>query len=196
MSELIVVRHGETEWSVSGQHTGTTDIPLTARGEQQARHLLDDLGERDFAAVLVSPRQRARRTAELAGIEEIEVVQDLTEWDYGDLEGRTTAEYLAEREAAGLGPWELFTDGAPGGEDAAAVGARVDRVLVRVRAELERGDVLVVGHSHTSRVLVARWLGLSPGHGVGFLIDAAHRGVLTYKRGVPVLQHWNVPPTS
>lgn len=195
MSELIVLRHGETEWSVSGRHTGTSDIPLTERGEQQARHLLDDLGDRAFAAVLVSPLQRAARTAELAGIEEYEVVPDLAEWDYGEVDGLTTAAYLAQRDADGRGPWNLWTDGAPGGESVSAVGARVDRVLERIRPALERGDVLVVAHSHLLRALVARWLDLEVRHGEGFLLDAAHRSVLTRKRGAPVVRYWNVPPT-
>jgi probable phosphoglycerate mutase len=194
MSELIVLRHGETEWSVSGQHTGTSDIPLTARGEEQARHLLDDLGDRTFVEVLVSPLQRASRTAELAGIESFETVPDLAEWDYGEVDGLTTADYVAQREAAGRGPWNLWTDGAPGGESVAAVGARVDRVLERVRRSLETGDVLVVAHSHLLRVLLVRWLGLDVRHGEGFLIDAAHRSVLTYKREAPVVKYWNVPP--
>ena len=114
MAELIVVRHGETEWSKSGRHTGTTDIALTVEGEEQARRLLADLGERSWAAVLVSPRQRARRTAELAGIAEYEVLDDLAEWDYGVLEGHTTAEYEARRTSVGLPRWQLFADGAPG----------------------------------------------------------------------------------
>ncbi|WP_127130082.1 histidine phosphatase family protein [Georgenia sp. SYP-B2076] len=195
-SELIVVRHGQTEWSESGQHTGTTDIPLTEVGEAQARHLLDELGDRTFAAVLVSPRQRARRTAELAGLEDLEVLEDLVEWDYGTLEGRTTAEYLATREAAGLGPWNLWDDGAPGGEDAASVGVRVDRVLRRARAALRDGDVLIVAHSHLLRVLAARWLGLPARNGSGFLLDAAHRSVLTTARGFPAVRYWNIPPTA
>ena len=194
MSDLIVVRHGQTEWSENGKHTGVTDIPLTEVGEHQARHLLEELGDRTFAAVLVSPRQRARRTAELAGIEDFEVVEELVEWNYGTLEGRTTAEFVAAREAAGLGPWNLWDDGAPDGEDAAAVGRRVDRVLQRVRAALEGGDVLIVAHSHLLLVLVARWLGLDPRRGSNFILDAGHRSVLAHKRGVPVIKHWNVPP--
>lgn len=195
MSELIVLRHGETEWSRTGRHTGTSDIPLTARGEEQARHLLDDLGERDFVEVLVSPLQRATVTAQLAGIEEYEIDPDLAEWDYGEVDGLTTADYVARREADGRGPWNLWTDGADGGESVAAVGVRADRVLERVHPLLERGDVLVVAHGHLLRVLVARWLGLEVRHGEGFLLDAAHRSVLTRKRGAPAVKYWNVPPT-
>ncbi|UNX54730.1 histidine phosphatase family protein [Georgenia sp. TF02-10] len=196
MSELVLVRHGETEWSRTRKHTGRSDIPLTAVGEEQARHLLDDLGERPFAAVLTSPRQRARRTAELAGVGAVTVLEDLVEWDYGELEGRTTADYLAERAAAGRPEWNLFRDGAPGGEDAAAVGARADRVLERVRADLERGDVLIVAHSHLLRVLAARWLRLPAAAGAGFILDAAHRSMLTYHHDDPVIHYWNVPPTA
>ncbi len=190
---MWLVRHGETEWSKSGQHTGSTEVPLTAEGEEQARRLLADLGERTWAAVLVSPRQRARRTAELAGTTDYEVLDDLAEWEYGVLEGHTTAEYEARRKAVGLPRWELFADGAPGGEDAAAVGARVDRVLDRARREMEGGDVLVFAHSHLLRVMAARWLGLDPRHGSGFLLGAAHRGVLTYEHRLPAIAHWNVP---
>ncbi|GAA4427291.1 acid phosphatase [Georgenia halophila] len=198
--QLVIVRHGETEWSLSGQHTGLSDIPLTPRGEEQARDLLDNVGQRDFAAVLVSPRQRAWRTAELAGIEEFDIVDELAEWDYGDLDGLTTAEYVSQLEDAGLGPWNLWRDGAPNGEHADAVGARVDRVIERVRPVLlddgdGTGDVLVVAHSHLLCVFVARWLGLPAAEGEGFLLDAAHRSVLTFKRGRPVIKYWNVPPT-
>ncbi|RPF26614.1 histidine phosphatase family protein [Georgenia muralis] len=194
MPDLIVVRHGETEWSLSGQHTGTTDIPLTERGERQARELLDNFGEREFAKVLVSPRQRARRTAELAGIDDFEIDEDLVEWDYGELEGVTTAEYNERREAEGRGSWNLWTDGAPGGESAEDVAARVDRVIARTERLRESGDVLVVGHSHLSRMLVVRWLGLPARYGENFLLDAAHWAVLGHKRGAPVVKHWGVPP--
>lgn len=196
MSELVIVRHGETEWSLSGQHTGTTDIPLTQRGEEQGRKLLDNIGEHDFATVLSSPRQRARRTAELAGIEDLEIDDDLVEWNYGDLEGLTTKEYVAHREAAGLPEWNMWDDGAPNGETADDVGARVDRVIARVRPVLDDGgDVLVVAHSHLLCVFVARWLDLPASTGRGFILDAAHRSVLTFKRGEPVVKYWNVPPT-
>ena len=185
MSELVIVRHGETEWSVSGQHTGTTDIPLTPRGEEQGRKLLDNIGEHDFAKVLSSPRQRARRTAELAGMEDFEVDEDLVEWNYGDIEGLTTKDYVAQREAAGLPAWDLWDDGAPNGENADQVGARTDRVLARLRPVIDDGG----------DVLVARWLRLPASAGRGFILDAAHRSVLTFKRGTPVVKYWNVPPT-
>lgn len=196
MSDLVIVRHGETKWSLSGQHTGTTDIPLTARGEAQARQLLDNVGEHTFTKVLVSPRQRARRTAELAGIEDFDIDDALVEWDYGEVEGVTTADVNARRETEGLPAWNLWTDGAPGGESVDDVVARVDGVLARVRTFLEDGDVLVVGHSHLSRMMVARWLDLPGRYGENFLLDAAHWAVLGHKRGVPVVKHWSVPPTA
>ena len=160
MSEVLPViylaRHGETAWSLSGQHTGLTDLPLTERGERTARRLGERLKGLTFAKVFTSPLQRARRTCELAGFGAVaEVDRDLVEWDYGQYEGRRTAEILAERP-----DWQLFRDGCPGGESPAQIAARADRVVGRLRAI--EGDVLLFSSGHFMRVLAARWLGLEP----------------------------------
>ncbi|HEV7449793.1 MAG TPA: histidine phosphatase family protein [Pseudonocardiaceae bacterium] len=166
MSELVLVRHGETMWSASGWHTGVTDIPLTAAGEHQVSQLHPLLDRYCFGLVLTSPRVRARRTAELLGWASPEVEPDLAEWDYGGYEGQTTAEI-----SAALGrPWRIWTDlvpaGATPGETVEQVAERADRVLVRVRPTLGAGrDVALVGHGHYLRVLAARWLGLEPQSG-------------------------------
>src|SRR4051812_39836247 len=178
MGELVVLRHGQTEWSKSGQHTGVTDLPLLPEGEDRARELGPALADRHFAEVWVSPRQRARRTAELARLRPTAIDDDLVEMDYGGYEGRTTAEISAE-----LGrPWSVWRDGmVPGhspGETLAAVGARVDRVLDRVRKRLTDGDVLLVAHGHVLRVLTARWLGLPPESGSLFALPAGSYGML------------------
>ena len=190
MGELVVVRHGQTEWSRSGQHTGVTDLPLLPEGEQQARGLRESLAGRTFAAVWVSPRQRAVRTAELAGLSATAVDDDLVEVDYGGYEGRTTDEISAE-----LGrEWSVWRDGiVPGatpGETLAAVGARVDRVLDRARAVLSGGDVALVAHGHVLRVLTARWLGLPPEDGALFALAAGSYGVLGHEHARPVLSAW------
>ncbi len=164
---LYIARHGETAWSLSGQHTGLTDLPLTERGQSNARRLGNPLRGRSFAHVFTSPLQRARRTCELAGFcAEAEVDRDLLEWNYGDYEGLRTAEIHAKRPG-----WELFRDGCPGGESADDVGARADRVVDRVRAV--RQDVLIFSSGHFLRVLVARWLGLEPQAGRYFLLSTA-----------------------
>src|SRR4051794_20884611 len=163
MGELVVIRHGQTEWSRSGQHTSVTDLPLLPEGEEQARQLRKSLAGRRFVEVWVSPRQRARRTAELAGLTPTAVLDDLVEVDYGGYEGRTTTEIRAE-----LGrPWTLWADGtvrgdASPGETLAAVAERVDRVLAQVKERLADGDVALVAHGHLLRVLTARWLELPP----------------------------------
>jgi len=190
MGEIVVVRHGETEWSRSGQHTSVTDLPLLPDGEDQARALGASLSGRRFVDVWVSPRQRARRTAELAGLAPTAVVDDLVEVDYGGYEGRTTAEIRAE-----LGhPWTLWKDGTiPGatpGETLAAVGARVDRVLTRVRERLTDGDVALFAHGHVLRVLTARWLGLAPEDGALLPLRAGSYGVLGHERERQVLSAW------
>ena len=158
--ELPIVhlaRHGETAWSLTGQHTGTTDLPLTQNGERNARQLADRLKGLTFTKVFTSPLQRARRTCELAGFGAMaEVDRDLVEWDYGQYEGRTSADILKERP-----DWQLFRDGCPGGETPQQVGARADLVVSRVRAV--PGDVLVFSSGHFIRVLAARWLGLEAG---------------------------------
>jgi broad specificity phosphatase PhoE len=192
MGELVVLRHGQTEWSRSGQHTSITDLPLLPEGEEQARGLRASLGARSFAEVWVSPRQRARRTAELARLTPTAIDDDLVEMDYGGYEGRTTAEISAE-----LGrPWSVWRDGmVPGhspGETLAAVGARVDRVLDRVRKRLTDGDVLLVAHGHVLRVLTARWLGLPPESGSLFALPAGSYGMLGHEHSRPVLSGWGL----
>jgi broad specificity phosphatase PhoE len=172
MGELVVVRHGQTEWSRTGQHTGTTDLPLLPEGEDQARSLRDALGRRSFVEVRVSPLLRARRTAELAGLPTTSLDRDLVELDYGGYEGRTTAE-ISEQ----LGrDWSVWRDGTVDadepGESLADAGTRVDRVLDRVRPRLADGDVALVAHGHVLRVLTARWLGLAAEAGALFALPA------------------------
>ena len=184
---LYLARHGETAWTLSGQHTGLTDLPLTERGEQDARRLGERLRGLTFARVLTSPLLRAARTCELAGFgSAAEVDRDLVEWNYGGYEGRTSAEIHKERP-----DWDLFRDGCPGGETAADVGARVDRVIGRVRAV--QGDVLLFSSAHVLRVLAARWLGLEPGAGRYFLLSTASLSALGYEhnRAQPVIRLWD-----
>jgi probable phosphoglycerate mutase len=184
---LYLARHGETAWSLSGQHTGVTDVPLTERGEQDARRLGERLRGLTFARVLTGPLQRAARTCELAGFgSAAEVDRDLTEWNYGRYEGRTSAEILAERP-----DWQLFRDGCPGGETADEVGTRADRVVSRVR-DL-KGNVLLFSSGHLLRVLTARWLGLEPGAARYFLLSTASLSELGYEhnRSQPVIRFWN-----
>jgi len=190
VGEIIVLRHGQTEWSRSGQHTGVTDLPLLPEGEQQAQGVRRSLAGRSWAEVWVSPRQRARRTAEIAGLSATAVDEDLVEVDYGGYEGRTTAEISAE-----LGrSWSVWRDGTvPGatpGESLAAVGVRVDRVLERARAKLPHGDVALVAHGHVLRILTARWLGLRPEDGALFALAAGSYGVLGSEHDRPVLTAW------
>ncbi|MGY1636154.1 histidine phosphatase family protein [Geodermatophilus sp. SYSU D00742] len=192
MGEIVVLRHGQTEWSLSGQHTGVTDLPLLPEGEEQARRLAGRLGHRTFAEVWVSPRQRARRTAELAGLTPTGTDEDLVELDYGAYEGRTTAEISEE-----LGrEWSIWVDGAVAGdtpgESLADVGARVDRVLERARAVLSDGDVMLVAHGHVLRVLTARWLGLDPAAGRLFALPAGSYGILGHEHRRPVLTGWGL----
>ena len=182
-----VARHGETAWSLSGQHTGLTDLPLTERGERNARRLGERLRGINFTKVFTSPLQRAARTCELAGFgAAAEIDRDLLEWNYGEYEGRRTAEILAERPE-----WELFRDGCPGGESPDQIGARADRVVSRVRAV--EGDVLLFSSGHFLRVLAARWLGLPPGAGRYFLLSTASLSALGYEhnRSEPVIRLWN-----
>ena len=192
MSETLPIvylaRHGETAWSLSGQHTGRTDLPLTERGERNARQLGERLKGLTFAKIFTSPLQRAMRTCELAGFGvAAEVDADLFEWNYGDYEGRRTAEILAERP-----DWQLFRDGCPGGESPDQVGARADRFVSRVRAVA--GEVLLFSSGHFLRVLAARWLGLEPGAGRYLLLSTASLGMLAYEhnnRSEPVIRLWN-----
>src|SRR5687768_6856337 len=192
MGEVVVLRHGQTEWSRSGQHTSVTDLPLLPEGEEQAQALRASLGSRPFAEVWVSPRQRARRTAELAGLIATAVDEDLVEVDYGGYEGRTTPEIRAE-----LGrPWTLWADGTvPGaspGETLAQVAARVDGVLTGVKERLADDDVALVAHGHVLRVLTARWLGLPPEQGALFALPAGSYGVLGHERERQVLTGWGL----
>ncbi|TFV52684.1 histidine phosphatase family protein [Blastococcus sp. TF02A-35] len=190
MGEIIVLRHGQTEWSRTGQHTGTTDLPLLPEGEEQARALRAAMAERRFVEVRVSPLQRARRTAELAGLTTTDLDPDLVELDYGGYEGRTTAEISEE-----LGrEWSIWEDGTADadepGESLADVGARVDRVLDLVRDRLADGDVALVAHGHVLRVVAARWLGLQPEAGALLALPAGRYGVLGHEHGRQVLTGW------
>ena len=193
MGEVVVIRHGQTEWSRSGQHTSVTDLPLLPEGEEQARNLRKSLAGRRFVAVWVSPRRRALHTAELAGLTPTRVEEDLVEVDYGGYEGRTTLEIRAE-----LGrPWTLWEDGTiPGdaspGETLAAVAVRVDRALAQVKDRLADGDVALVAHGHVLRVLTARWLGLPPEAGALFALPAGSYGVLGHDRERQVLTGWGL----
>jgi broad specificity phosphatase PhoE len=190
VGEIIVLRHGQTEWSRNGQHTGHTDLPLLPEGEAQARALRAGLGGRPFAAVWTSPLQRAARTAELAGLQVTGTDPDLVELDYGGYEGRTTADI-----SAALGrTWSIWADGTvPGetpGESLDQVAVRVDRVLDRARARLDDGDVALVAHGHVLRILTARWLGLPPQAGALFALPPAAFGVLGHEHARPVLAGW------
>jgi probable phosphoglycerate mutase len=188
---LWLVRHGETEWSRDGRHTGRTDLPLTARGEQQAREVGRRLAAVRPALVLCSPRSRALDTARLAGLPVDEVDADLAEWDYGDYEGRTSAEIRA------VDPdWLLWRDGCPGGEQPADVAARADRVLRRCAAALAGGPVVLVAHGHICRVIAARWIGLGPDGGGRLLLDTAAPSILSSQYGLPVIDRWNLPTAS
>lgn len=185
---LYVARHGETAWSLSGQHTGLTDLPLTPNGERNARRLGERLKGMTFAKVFTSPLQRATRTCELAGFGAVaETDSDLVEWNYGQYEGRRSAEILAESP-----DWQLFRDGCPGGESPAQVGERADRVVQRVRAV--PGNVLLFSSGHFIRVLAARWLALAPGSaGRYFLLTTASLSALGYEHKLsrPVIRLWN-----
>jgi probable phosphoglycerate mutase len=187
LPSLYLARHGETAWSLSGQHTGLTDLPLTERGERNARSLAGRLAGLSFARVFTSPLQRARRTCELAGFgAAAEVDPDLVEWNYGSYEGKTTAEIRKDRP-----DWQIFRDGCPGGESLAAIGQRADRVIARMRAIA--GDVLLFSSAHFLRVLAARWLGLEVGAGRMFLLNTATLSILGYDHGrdEPVIRLWN-----
>jgi probable phosphoglycerate mutase len=187
--DVWLVRHGQTDWSASGRHTGRTDIELTPEGEQQAKALIPVLAGVDFDLVLCSPLRRARRTAELAGLDPVEVDDDLQEWDYGDLEGLTTPE-IQER----IPSWSIWEGPWPGGETATDVSARADRVITRVRAQ--GGRVALVGHGHFSRVIAARWVGADVTVGRWLPLDTASWSHLGWDRGSAVLVHWNVAAGS
>lgn len=184
---VCLARHGQTEWTLSHQHTGLTDLPLTAAGEAEAVRLGERLAGRTFAAVFTSTLQRAVRTCELAGFGSMaEAEPDLVEWNYGAYEGRTTAEIETDRPG-----WQLFRDGCPGGESPTQVAERADRIIQRVRAI--RGDVLLFSSGHFLRMFAARWLGLEPGAGRYFMLDTASLSELGYEhdRSEPVIRLWD-----
>jgi len=185
--EITLVRHGETEWSLSGRHTGRSDIPLTAKGEEAARGLASRLAGIIPAAVWSSPSARARNTCALSGFGANAVIKDdLAEWDYGDYEGITTKEILKSRPG-----WQLFRDGCPNGETATATGTRADRIIAELRTL--NAPVLIFSSSHFLRVLAARWLGLPPEGGEKFVLDTASVSVLGYEHDLtePVIRRWN-----
>jgi len=187
LPKMYLARHGETAWSVTGQHTGLTDLPLNAQGERNARRLSDRLAGLSFAGVFTSPLQRARRTSELAGFgNRAKVDADMVEWNYGDYEGLTTADVHKERP-----DWNLFRDGCPHGESAADVGARADRVIARLRAI--KGDTLVFGHRHFLCVLAVRWIGLPAASGDRLVLSEASVSALGYNHTLaePVIRLWN-----
>ena len=187
--QVYLVRHGETEWSLSGQHTGTTDIPLTENGRRVAKLLQPVLAKETFALVLTSPLQRARETCALAGFgERAEIDHDLMEWNYGEYEGLTPKQIHAQ--APG---WMIFRDGCPGGESPEQIGARVDRLIGRVRAV--EGSVALFAHGHIFRVFAARWLGLPAAAGGHFLLDTATLNILGYYRYLPAVKRWNTTLT-
>lgn len=196
MGQLILLRHGETEWSRDGRHTGRTDVPLTPRGEEQARSLAPLFAGCDVVRAVTSPAVRARRTAELAGLPAAVLDPDLWEWDYGGYEGCTSAEIRADRPG-----WNLWADGVirgdagHPGESVAEVGERAGAVLDRVRPSLgDGGDVALVAHGHVLRVLTARWLDLDPSNGRLFALGTGTVSTLGFEHGRPVIMSWNVPP--
>ena len=187
IQRVFLIRHGETEWSLSGQHTGMTDIPLTENGRTMPRLLAPILAKVTFARIFTSPLKRARETCELAGLgKRAEIDHDLVEWNYGDYEGLTPKEIGVK--APG---WMLFSDGCPGGEGPEDVGCRIDSVIGRVRAV--EGHVALFAHGHVFRVFVARWIGLQATAGCHFVLDTATVSVLSYYRDVPAIKRWNAP---
>jgi len=185
--KIYLIRHGETEWSLNGRHTGVTDLPLTDNGRAVARHLKPIFAEETLALVLTSPLRRARETCELAGLSAGAVIEpDLVEWNYGAYEGLTPAQ-INELQPG----WMIFRDGCPGGETPAQIGARVDRVIARARDAA--GNVALFAHGHVFRVLVARWIDLPTVGGQHFVLDTATLNVLGDYRGSPAVQIWNAP---
>ena len=184
---VCLIRHGETEWSLNGRHTGTTDIPLTEHGRNVARQWKPVASQQTFALVMTSPLQRARETCELSGLgQQTEVDNDLREWNYGEYEGLTIKQIQAQRPS-----WLIFTDGCPGGESPDQIQARIDRVIKKVRGV--QGDVALFSHGHFLRCFGARWLGLRAEEGRFFLLDPATVSVLSYYRGIPAVDRWNAP---
>ena len=185
--KVYLLRHGETEWSLNGRHTGVTDIPLTENGRKLARQLRPILAREKFVMVLTSPLQRARETCELAGLGTLASVdRDLMEWNYGEYEGLTTDQIRRTRP-----DWSVFRDGCPGGESPLQVSVRADRIVSRVRAM--DGNVALFSHGHILRVLAARWINLSASYGENFLLDTATLNVLGYYRESPAFKIWNAP---
>jgi broad specificity phosphatase PhoE len=184
---VLLIRHGETEWSLNGRHTGTTDIPLTENGRNVARQWKPVLTQLTFALVLTSPLKRARETCELTGLgQRAEVDSDLREWNYGDYEGLTPQQILAQRPS-----WVIFSNGCPNGESPNEIQVRIDRVIKKVRAV--EGDVVLFAHGHFLRTFGARWLGLRAEEGVFFLLDPATVSVVSYYQGIPAVKRWNAP---
>ena len=187
MQKVFAIRHGETEWSLSGQHTGTTDIPLTDNGRRLAERIRPVLSKEKFELVLTSPLQRSRETCELSGLGGDAIVDsDLVEWNYGEYEGLTPKQ-IHEK----VPGWLIFRDGCPGGETPAEVAGRVDRVIARVRAV--EGNIALFAHGHLLRVFVARWVGLPARAGEHFLLDTGTLNLLGYYRGTPAVRIWNGP---
>jgi probable phosphoglycerate mutase len=188
--DLLLIRHGETEWSRTGRHTSRTDLPLTEAGEAQAIALRRWLAERNFSLVLSSPRQRAIRTAELAGLTAVRLDPDLAEWDYGRLEGRTTPEIREE-----FPDWTIWSGPVPEGETLEQVGLRADRVIQVVRTCPPGSKAVAVAHGHMLRVLAARWVGAPPRGGQWLRLDTATVSELGWERQSPVITYWNLPVT-
>ena len=188
MGEIVLLRHGQTEWSAAGRHTSYTDVPLTAEGERQAGELGAALAGRSFAAVLCSPRRRARDTADLAGLAVTRIDDDLAEWDYGEYEGLTTRDILREHPG-----WDQWRDGCPRGESAEQVGARLDRVLARASDALDGGDVVLIAHGHSLRVAAARWVGLPAAAGAVLVLETGTLSVLGHEHKRRAVRRWNAP---
>ena len=188
LSQIYFIRHGETAWSLSGQHTGRTDIPLTEQGELAARKLAASLRQKNFSRVFTSPRRRAQRTCELAGLKAAaEIEPDLAEWDYGDYEGQRSAEIRTARP-----DWNIFRDGCPNGESPAQISGRADRLIVRLRTLA--GEAALFSHGHFGRVLAARWIGLDVGQAQHFVLSTASCSILGYEPNAaqsPALLLWN-----
>ena len=187
VQEVYLIRHGETEWSLNGRHTGASDIPLTENGRRVARQWRPYAATKTLELVLTSPLQRARETCELAGLgDRAQIDRDLTEWNYGEFEGLTPQEIRARQPN-----WMIFNDGCPGGESPQQIGSRVDRVIARIRAV--RGHAAVFAHGHVLRVFGARWLDLHASDGAHFMLDTATLCVLSSYHGVPAIKRWNAP---
>lgn len=186
MGEILLIRHGQTEWSAAGRHTSYTDLDLTDEGVRQAREAGERLSGRKFAAVISSPRKRALRTAEIAGLTVTETTDDLAEWNYGEYEGITSATIHESNPG-----WSLWTDGAPGGETPEQITVRVDRVLARARALAELGDVVLIAHGHSLRVAGARWIGLPASGGGKLKLGTATLSVLGFEHGEQAIGSWN-----